>query len=65
MDGVKTSETIGSYYDNGGKFIQPTAFIIRPDNTIEVSCYSSGPVGRFVANDALNLIKYYKSQKDS
>ena len=63
MDGVETSEIIGSYYDNKEKFVQPTAFIVRPDNTIEVACYSSGPVGRFVAKDVLNLIKYYKSRK--
>lgn len=63
MDGERTAAAIGSFYDQKGKFIQPVGFILRPDNTIEVACYSTGPVGRFVAADVLNLIKFYKSQK--
>ena len=63
MDAVAVSRMTGAFYEKDQKYIQPTGFILRPDQTIEVAVYSTGPVGRFVARDALNLIKYYKSQK--
>ena len=52
-------------YDDKGKFVQPSRFIIRPDKTVEVACYSSGPVGRLAADHVLNLVKYYRSLKKS
>ena len=63
LEGEKTAAAIGAFFDQNRKFIQPTGFILRPDNTIEVACYSTGPVGRFVAADVLNLIIFYKSRK--
>lgn len=62
LDGVAVSAMTGAFYEKDRKYIQPTGFILRPDKTIEVAAYSTGPVGRFVARDVLNLIKYYKSQ---
>jgi peroxiredoxin len=63
LDGVAVSAITGAFYEKDQKYIQPTGFILRPDKTIEVAAYSTGPVGRFVAQDVLNLIKYYKSQR--
>jgi hypothetical protein len=59
----ETSKITGAYFNDERKYIHPTDFLIRPDNTIEVVCYSSGPIGRFVAKDVLGLVKYYKSKK--
>ena len=53
----------GAFYDRDKKFLHATGFLIRPDNTIDVACYSSGPVGRFVPKDLLGLIKFYKKLK--
>jgi hypothetical protein len=55
----------GAYYDIDKKFIHATGFLVRPDNTIEVACYSSGPIGRFVAQDVLRLVRFYKSKNKS
>lgn len=63
MDAQSVSELTGAFYEKSKLFLQPTSFIIRPDKSIEVVVYSSGPVGRFVAQDVLSLIKFYKSQK--
>ena len=63
LDGEAISEITGAYYEKERKFLQPTCFLIRPDNTLEVACYSSGPIGRFVAKDVLSLVKFYKSKK--
>ncbi len=58
LDAEMISEITGAYYDLKGKFIQPTGFIIRPNNRLELAVYSSGPVGRLMAKNALNQIKY-------
>lgn len=63
LDPEKVSEITGSYYEKGKKYLHAANFLIRPDKTIEVACYSSGPIGRFVAKDVLGLVKFYKSKK--
>ena len=42
--------------------LDTNCFLIRPDNTIEVAAYSSGPIGRFVPQDVLGLVRFYKSR---
>lgn len=63
LDSEAVSRTTGAYFEKERKIIQATGFLIRPDNIIEVACYSSGPIGRFVARDVLKLVKFYKSKK--
>ena len=63
MDAIAISKITGAYYDQDKKYLHPTGFLIRPDNTIDVACYSSGPVGRIVAKNVLGLVKFYKKQK--
>jgi hypothetical protein len=65
MDAEAISRITGAYYDTNKKFIHATGFLIRPDNTIEVACYSTGPIGRFVPQDVLKLVKFYKSREKS
>jgi len=62
MNAQQVSRVTGAYYDKDRNYIHATGFIIRPDNSLEVVCYSSGPVGRFVAQDVLGLVKFYKSK---
>jgi peroxiredoxin len=63
LDPEKVSGITGAYYEKERKFLHATDFLIRPDKTIEVACYSSGPIGRFVAKDVLGLVRFYKSKK--
>jgi len=63
MDANAISKITGAYYDQDRKYLQPAGFLVRPDNTIDVACYSSGPVGRIVAKNVLGLVKFYKKQK--
>ena len=63
LDPEKISAITGAYYEKERRFLHATNFLIRPDKTIEVACYSSGPIGRFVANDVLRLVRFYKSRK--
>ena len=62
MDTETTCTQTGAFYEKDRKFIHPTCFLIRPDKTIEVAVYSSGPIGRFVPQDVLGLVRFYKSR---
>ncbi|HDZ90735.1 MAG: redoxin domain-containing protein [Deltaproteobacteria bacterium] len=62
MNAEETSRITGAYYDKNRQYVHATGFLIRPDNTVETVCYSSGTIGRFVAQDLLNLVKFYKSR---
>jgi peroxiredoxin len=63
LDAEKVSGITGAYYEKEKKFVHATNFLIRPDKAIEIACYSTGPLGRFVANDVLRVVKFYKSRK--
>ena len=63
MDAEAVSRLTGAYYEKDKKFLHATGFLVRPDHTVEVVCYSSGPIGRFAARDVLDLVKFYKSRK--
>lgn len=60
----EVSRVTGAFYDREKKFLHATGFLVRPDNTIEVACYSSGPIGRFMPKDVLKLVKFYKGKKE-
>ena len=62
MNAEEVAKTTGAYFDKDKRFLHATDFLIRPDNTIEVVCYSSGTIGRFVARDVLGIVKFYKSR---
>ena len=62
MDLEATCDKTGAFYEKDRRFIQPTCFLLRPDKTVEVAAYGSGPIGRFVAQDVLGLVRFYKSR---
>ena len=62
MDGPKTAETSGSYYEERRNIIQPTGFIVSPDRKIMSVTTSSGPVGRLSAQDVILIVGSYKKQ---
>jgi hypothetical protein len=55
------SKQTGAFYDKKRKLIQPTEFIIKPDNTLDVAVYSTGSIGRFDAKKTLKYIRYYQN----
>jgi hypothetical protein len=65
LDVEAISGITGAYYEKERTFLHPACFLIRPDSRIEVACYSSGAIGRFVAKDVLSLVKFYKSKRKS
>lgn len=55
LDVEEMEERIGAYVEKGGEreHLQPAQFILKPDGTVALASYSSGPVGRLDAEEAL------------
>ena len=43
-------------------FLHATGFLLDPDGAIATSVYSSGPIGRFSANDVLKWVLFRQSR---
>ena len=43
----------GCFYEEKRKIIHGTGYVIKPDGTIAVGVYSTGPIGRLVWQDVL------------
>ena len=63
LNAIETSHAVGAFYEADKKFLHATEFLVRPDRTIALACYSTGPVGRFPAEDVLKLVRVYKDKK--
>lgn len=63
LNAEEISEKTGALYEGEKKFLHATNFLVRPEKTVEVASYSSGPIGRFVAKDVLALVRFYKGRK--
>jgi len=63
LDPVEISRMTGAFYEETKRFLHATGFLLRPDNTVAVACYSTGPIGRLMAQDVLKLVQFYKSGK--
>jgi peroxiredoxin len=58
----ETAATFGAFYEERRGVLQATGFVVKPDKTIAVAQYSSGPIGRLVWQDILGLVQFYKKQ---
>jgi peroxiredoxin len=58
----ETAATLGAFYEERRGVLQSTGYVVRPDATIAVAQYSSGPIGRLVWQDVLGLVQHYKKQ---
>ena len=58
----QTAATLGAFFDDKRGVLQATGFVVKPDRTITVAQYSSGPIGRLVWQDVVGLVQFYKKQ---
>lgn len=56
------ADAIGAPWEAKRHIVQPSEFILGPDRKVISATYSSGPIGRVVAEDALGLIRFLKSR---
>lgn len=59
-DAAAVAEATGAFVDPDGHFLQSTGFILGPDGTVVLCVYSSGAIGRLVADDVTGMIRYIK-----
>jgi len=59
---TETAAALGAFYEERRGVLQSTGFVLKPDHTIVVAQYSSGPIGRLVWQDVLGLVQFYKKQ---
>ena len=57
------ADKIGAWWEERRGIIQPSEFIVGADGKVVMSSYSSGPLARLDAADAVKLIKLYESRK--
>jgi len=60
LDAREMATTIGSYINEEPLHLHATGFILRPDGTIALAVYSSGAIGRLVADDTIGLVQHYQ-----
>ena len=58
----ETAAALGAFYEERRGILHSTGFVVRPDRTIAVGAYSTGPIGRLVWQDVLGLVQFYKKQ---
>ena len=56
------ADALGSWWEDRRSIIQPSEFILGPDNKVMASSYSDGPLGRIQADDMVKLISFYESR---
>lgn len=61
-DADEIAAATGAYTNSDPHHLQTTGFVLAPDGTIVTAVYSSGAIGRLVADDVAGLIRYIKSQ---
>ena len=59
---TETAATLGAFFEERRGFLHATGFVVKPDRTIAVAQYSTGPIGRLVWQDVLGLVQHYKKQ---
>lgn len=63
LDAEEISALTGAYYDPEKKYLQAAGFIVKPDGVVAGAVYSTGPIGRYTAADALDLVTALSKKK--
>jgi peroxiredoxin len=63
IDKIAFAAATGAYHHADHNFLHATGFIIRPDRTIALAVYSTGPIGRFTPTECLSMIAHWTEQQ--
>jgi peroxiredoxin len=61
-DADKIAAVTGAYTNEAPHYLQTTGFLLAPDGKILNAVYSSGSIGRLVADDVIAMVTYLKSK---
>ncbi len=56
------ADALGSWWEDRRQIIQPSEFVLGPDNKVVISSYADGPLGRIEAADVVRLVNFYESR---
>ncbi len=65
LDNKQVCELTGCFYEEKRQILHSTGYVIKPDGTIAVGVYSTGPIGRLAWQDVLALVQYVKKMATS
>jgi peroxiredoxin len=61
-DADQVATIAGAYTNETPHYLQATGFLLDPNGRILNAVYSSGPIGRLVAEDVISMVSYLKSK---
>ncbi len=61
-DADRVAALTGAYTNEEPRYLQSTGFLLDPEGRILNAVYSSGPIGRLVAEDVIGMVAYLKSK---
>ncbi len=59
------ADSIGAWWEDRRAIIQPSEFLLAGDGEVLSATYSTGPVGRMDAGDALKLVQFLESKRNA
>jgi peroxiredoxin len=61
-DAENIAASTGAYVNDSPRYLQSTGFVLDPDGKVITAVYSSGAIGRLVAEDVIGFVRYVKSK---
>lgn len=61
VDADKIAAATGAYTNDNPRYLQSTGFVLDPGGKVITAVYSSGAIGRLVAEDVIGFVRYVKS----
>lgn len=58
LDTKEFASRYGAYFSDDGTYLHATGFLVDPEGVVDIAVYSSGAIGRFTADDALQILEY-------
>ena len=62
VDAEKIAASSGAYVNDSPPYLQSTGFVLDPNGKVITAVYSSGAIGRLVAEDVIGFVRYVKSK---
>ena len=62
INAEKIAVSTGAYVNDSPRYLQSTGFVLDPNGKVITAVYSSGAIGRLVAEDVIGFVRYVKSK---
>ena len=64
LDAEDFATRFGAYYEPKANYLHATGFLLKPDDTVQIAVYSTGPIGRLTTQDSLPVLDHYLAQEN-